>query len=73
MGQYDIDNLTMNHGDFHELDHGFDFYAPQTFIDEQGRRILIGWMGLPDTNYPSDEDGCKTLLNYSSCINDRGR
>ncbi|PTL16410.1 sucrose-6-phosphate hydrolase [Staphylococcus gallinarum] len=64
MGQYDIDNLTMNHGDFHELDHGFDFYAPQTFIDEQGRRILIGWMGLPDTNYPSDEDGwahCLTI------------
>ena len=29
-----------------ELDNGFDFYAPQTFIDEYGKRILIGWMGL---------------------------
>jgi len=36
---------------FHELDHGFDFYAPQTFEDEQGRRILIGWMGIPDADY----------------------
>jgi beta-fructofuranosidase len=36
---------------FHELDHGFDFYAPQTFLDEKGRRILIGWMGMPDAEY----------------------
>lgn len=36
---------------FQELDHGFDFYAPQTFEDEQGRRILIGWMGIPDADY----------------------
>ena len=34
--------------EFEEIDRGFDFYAPQTFVDEQGRRILIGWMGLPD-------------------------
>ncbi|MDO5293528.1 MAG: glycoside hydrolase family 32 protein [bacterium] len=34
--------------DFVEWDMGFDFYAPQTFIDENGRRILIGWAGLPD-------------------------
>jgi beta-fructofuranosidase len=26
------------------VDHGFDFYAPQTFLDAGGRRILIGWM-----------------------------
>ena len=36
---------------FHEQDHGFDFYAPQTFVDQAGRRILIGWMGLPDVDY----------------------
>src|SRR5699024_2811915 len=33
---------------FKELDRGFDFYAPQTFEDESGRRILIGWMGIGD-------------------------
>ena len=38
-------------GEFVELDYGFDFYAPQTFEDESGRRILIGWMGMPDANY----------------------
>ena len=55
-------------GDFRELDRGFDFYAPQTFEDEQGRRILIGWMGLPDCeaqyHNPTVEKGwqhCLTL------------
>lgn len=34
-------------GQFREYDYGFDFYAPQTFTDG-ARRILIGWMGMPD-------------------------
>ncbi|MBR2682820.1 MAG: GH32 C-terminal domain-containing protein, partial [Atopobiaceae bacterium] len=29
-------------------DAGFDFYAPQTFLTDDGRRVLIGWMGMPD-------------------------
>lgn len=28
--------------EFREWDRGFDFYAPQTFEDENGRRLLIG-------------------------------
>lgn len=35
--------------DFHLWDGGFDFYAPQSFEAEDGRRILIGWMGISDT------------------------
>lgn len=35
-------------GEFRELDGGFDFYAPQTFRADDGRRIQIGWMGMPD-------------------------
>lgn len=38
-------------GEFVEFDHGFDFYAPQSFADRQGRRIQIGWMGMPDADY----------------------
>ena len=45
-GDYKSNNYKLN--DFEELDRGFDFYAPQSFIDSKGRRILIGWMGLPD-------------------------
>ncbi len=48
----------------HQLDRGFDFYAPQTFEDEQGRRILIGWMGIPDADYtnPTAKDGWQHAL-----------
>lgn len=35
-------------GEFHVWDAGFDFYAPQTFRAEDGRRIMIGWMGIGD-------------------------
>ena len=38
-------------GAFHEMDAGFDYYAPQSFADETGRRIQIGWMGMPDADY----------------------
>ena len=27
-----------------EIDYGFDFYAPQTMVDDQGRRIMVAWM-----------------------------
>lgn len=37
-------------GAFTELDCGFDFYAPQSFLDGP-RRIQFGWMGMPDAPY----------------------
>ena len=37
-------------GAYREMDTGFDFYAPQTFLDGE-RRLLIGWMGMPDAPY----------------------
>ncbi|MDD3415439.1 MAG: glycoside hydrolase family 32 protein [Lachnospiraceae bacterium] len=40
--------------EFHEWDVGFDFYAPQTFLDPRGRRILIGWAGIPDAEYDNE-------------------
>ncbi len=60
----DFSNRSFSHGSFIELDRGFDFYAPQTMEDNKGNRILIGWMGLPDINYPTDKNGwanCLTL------------
>lgn len=30
---------------------GFDIYAAQSFFNEKGRRIFIGWMWLPDIDY----------------------
>ncbi|MDQ0253507.1 beta-fructofuranosidase [Evansella vedderi] len=48
IGKWKVGTTEYLHGEFTELDRGFDFYAPQTFEDERGRRIMIGWMGITD-------------------------
>lgn len=51
--------------DFVEWDYGFDFYAPQTFQDESGRRVLIGWAGISDPlydNMPTIDEGWQHCL-----------
>ena len=50
--------------DFEEFDYGFDFYAPQTFIDKKGDRILIGWMGIGDIPYSNPT----TELGWQHCL-----
>lgn len=41
------------------LDYGIDFYAPQTVLTEDGRRILIAWMQSWDANiYPPELKWC---------------
>ena len=52
--EFDLKNKSYSFGKFQEFDKGFDIYATQTFLDEQGRRILIGWMGIPDADYDND-------------------
>ncbi|WP_322154220.1 glycoside hydrolase family 32 protein [Paratractidigestivibacter sp.] len=37
--------------DFTRWDHGFEFYAPQSFVDESGRTILVGWVGMPEASW----------------------
>ena len=49
-------------GTFKEWDRGFDFYAPQTFEDEKGRRILIAWMGMPEKSNPTIAHGWQHAL-----------
>lgn len=49
---------------FQQLDRGHDFYAPQSFLDEKGRRIMIGWMGISDNPFgnPTMEKGWQQAL-----------
>lgn len=48
IGNFSYNKKELKLGEFIEIDRGFDFYAPQTFKDSKGRRIVIGWMGVPD-------------------------
>ena len=43
---------------FMDWDYGFDFYACQSFVAEDGRTMLIGWMSLPH-----DEDDVRAYDN----------
>ncbi|KRM95075.1 hypothetical protein FC19_GL002168 [Liquorilactobacillus aquaticus DSM 21051] len=42
---------------FHELDSGHDFYATQTFMTEDGRRVMFAWMDMWETEMPEQSDG----------------
>ena len=68
-----MDTLEFRHSDFTELDRGFDFYAPQTF-EKDGRRLMIGWMGLPEIEYPSEKNfwvHCLTIPRELKLMNNR--
>jgi len=41
--------------EYHEIDYGLDFYAPQTVETPDGRIIMIGWMQMWERNYPTDD------------------
>lgn len=54
-GKFNYENGEFKHNSFERLDYGFEFYAPQTFLDCNKRRILIGWLvnhaPLPNENW----------------------
>lgn len=58
IGKFNPDTLEFVHGDFQELDGGFDFYAPQV-LTQPNRNILIGWIGMPEkeNEYPTTKEG----------------
>lgn len=37
------------------VDYGLDFYAPQTNLDAEGRRVMIGWMRMSQPIQENDE------------------
>lgn len=53
--------------DYRLWDYGFDYYAPQSFETEDGRRILTAWMGMPDCKEYSNrqnEDGWQHCFTF---------
>ena len=59
--------------DFVEIDRGHDFYAPQSMEDDKGRRIIVGWMGVPEEeDFPTVKNEwlhCLTLPRELKVIN----
>lgn len=44
IGDYDEESGTFKEMHNQSIDYGIDFYAPQTVLTPDGRRVMIGWM-----------------------------
>ena len=49
IGDYDEETETFREEFNQSVDYGIDFYAPQTVLTPDGRRVMIGWMQNWDT------------------------
>ena len=49
LGHWDEQNRKYSVESDHAADYGIDFYAPQTILTPDGRRVMIGWMQNWDT------------------------
>ena len=57
IGEFDEETDTFTERQNQSIDYGIDFYAPQTVLAPDGRRIMIGWMQNWDAcNLRSPED-----------------
>lgn len=56
IGEYDYEKNQFEHGEFVEMDRGHDFYAVQTLLAPDNRRIAFAWMNMWQTEMPEKED-----------------
>ena len=54
IGSLDESSKTFQRDRVQAVDYGIDFYAPQTILTPDGRRIMIGWMQNWDTCFSPD-------------------
>lgn len=52
IGEFDEQTDTFTEQHSQSIDYGIDFYAPQTVLTPDGRRVMIGWMQNWDTCNP---------------------
>lgn len=58
IGQLAVEESALKgRSEFQELDHGHDFYATQTTLTPDGRRIVFGWMAMWKSKMPEQADG----------------
>ncbi|WP_265457994.1 sucrose-6-phosphate hydrolase [Enterococcus sp. HY326] len=56
------------------LDEGFEVYATQVFNAPDGRALGVSWIGLPEIDYPSDQDGwahCLSIVKEFKIVNEQ--
>ena len=63
IGEWQPGQRFIRHGEFREMDHGHDFYAPQSFATPDGRRIVIGWLDMWESPLPEQQDGWAGMLS----------
>lgn len=56
-GTFDYEGCVFHRKLADQIDYGFDFYAPQTLLDDQGRRIMIAWMNIWGAKMPEQAHG----------------
>ena len=61
-GHYDNTTYQFKREKISSADYGLDFYAPQTLLTPDGRRIMIGWMQSWDAKFMKD------FLNWSGMM-----
>ncbi|MFV0395249.1 MAG: glycoside hydrolase family 32 protein [Coprobacillaceae bacterium] len=60
--EFDEESCTLTRKDNYEyMDYGLDFYAPQTFLDEENRRVVIGWLRMRE---PIPEEKWVGMLSF---------
>lgn len=61
---FDWKTLTVvNPGKIYNLDDGFDCYATQAINAPKNRVLSISWVGMPETEYPTKNDGWENCLS----------
>lgn len=63
VGDYDKDNFIFTKEKTEALDYGLDFYAPQTTLTSDGRRVLVGWMQSWDNHMTPHELGWSGIMS----------
>ncbi|MBO5292824.1 MAG: glycoside hydrolase family 32 protein [Lachnospiraceae bacterium] len=74
LGDYEKEKMQFTREKVQSADYGLDFYAPQTMLTEDGRRVMIAWMQSWDNAmYPADQpwSGMMTIPRELSVQNGR--
>lgn len=62
IGSWKPDEMFEMFTTFRQIDRGHDFYVPQTFLTGDGRRVMMGWMEMWDSNMPTKKHKWSGLL-----------